>query len=96
LYFVGLASAFSFGPAMRFVFGAKRAAAILTRTPSRRGAHALRTIAGQERSGTRTVGPIAGPTGGAPPVDLKVPTIGLLGFDNGPHLDSWIGRGAGC
>ena len=33
---------------------------------------------------------------GAPPVDLKAPTIGLLGFDNGPHLDSWIGRGAGC
>jgi hypothetical protein len=71
LYFVGIPNAFSFGPVMRFVFGDKHAAAIPHRAPSRRGEHALRAIAGQERRGTRTVGPIACSTGGAPPVDLK-------------------------
>jgi hypothetical protein len=80
LYFVGLASAFSFGPVMRFVFGAKHAAAILTahlraagRTPSERS---------RGRSERHPHCGSRGPTGDAPPVRPKGATIGLLSFDN--------------
>jgi hypothetical protein len=78
LYFVGIASAFSLGPVMRFVFGAKHAAAILTAHLRAAARTVLRTIAGQERRGTRTAGPIACPTGGAPPVDLKAVTTARI------------------
>ena len=53
LHFVGIASAQSFGPVMRFVYGAKHAAAILTRHV--RAATPARARASREPYGTRAL-----------------------------------------
>ncbi len=71
LHFVGISSAFSFGPVMRFVHGTKHAAAILHGAPSRRSGQALRTAVRWQRSPLTSAGPIFCRSDGAAPPELK-------------------------